>query len=153
MSSSARSYVRPNGNLTRDSPILPRFSTTRLLFVCSVLLVLILTNPANGMQEFFPRSWWRHSSSVYAKSKSSQNTSWLFGSLRRVESVTNYGIMALETSNRGKTITVSALFRSVVICQHDSFRSEISAACCNAIGTWMQMTWNGTNATHSFLYI
>ena len=134
---SSRAYVRPNGNLTRDSPILPRFSTARLLFVCSVLLVLIVTNPANGMQEFFPRSWWRHNYSTYAKPKSSQNTSWLFKSLLRLESVTNYGIMALETSNRGKTITVTALFHSAIICHRDTFHNEISDACCNAIGKLM----------------
>lgn len=125
---SQRAYVRHDGTLTRDAPTLPRFSTGRLLFVLSVLTVLIVSNPANGMENWLPRDWWRNVR-YHATHNSSQSASW-FKSKIGIERKTNYGVFALEKTYT--TITVTGLLNTANLCYFDT-DDDLSRAFCNTI--------------------
>lgn len=84
---SGRAYVR-DGRITRNHPVIPRFSSYRLGFVAfmlSILVALIFANPVNKVHAWLPRTL--QSDVTYRQ----PSTAWLQSS-----KVTNYGVFALE---------------------------------------------------------
>lgn len=126
-------YVRGNGRITRDSLNVARFSFVRLYCVVAIVAVLILTNPANGTHGLFPMSWWQHTTIGVSKGKSPNSTSTWFKFWLPSERTTNYGIFALQHSNRDAPVRIVGLLRSTILCQRKS-DNELTDTFCNAIG-------------------
>lgn len=130
-------YVRGNGRITRDSLHVARFSFVRLYCVVAIMAVLILTNPANGTHGLFPMSWWQNTTIGIPKGKSPNSTSTWFKFWLPAERTTNFGIFALQNSNRDATVRITGLLRSTILCHRNS-SNELADTFCNAIGKLRQ---------------
>jgi hypothetical protein len=121
----SRSFVNAQGHLSRRPPLLPTYSKRRIVLVVSTLLLLILTNPANGTRSLLPNFLWTNVR--YSERPGSTKATW-FNSKPKS---TNFIILALtRDQNR---ITATGLLRTFELCSTGS-PDPLTQSVCTWIG-------------------
>lgn len=122
----SRSFVNAQGYLSRRPPLLPTYSKRRIVLVISTLLLLILTNPANGTRSWLPNSLWTNVR-YFERPGSTTRASWFYSKPKS----TNFIILALTRDHNH--ITATGLLRTFELCSMGS-TDPITKGVCTWIG-------------------